>query len=175
MGKSTICIGKNKGADQLRSNCEADQRLCFCYHVLQFLFFLSPKFPASSHLMCLYRPVCVGPGWKPNCWFSHAQAHILLLRLGYFIFTCHPPTHTHCSNQQREETVKVTYICILVKMLFTEAGLFMSAALFGMGVNSLLCNPSLSVVVCKRHHYVGTFAFHMFLCSHTNSSVVCSL
>ena len=29
MGKQTICIGENKGADQLRSNCEADQRLCF--------------------------------------------------------------------------------------------------------------------------------------------------
>ena len=29
MGKPTICIGENKGADQLRSNCEADQRLCF--------------------------------------------------------------------------------------------------------------------------------------------------
>ena len=24
MGKQTICIGENKGADQLRSNCEAD-------------------------------------------------------------------------------------------------------------------------------------------------------
>ena len=33
MGKSTICIGENKGADQLRSNCEADQRLCFRYAV----------------------------------------------------------------------------------------------------------------------------------------------
>ena len=29
MAKPTICIGENKGADQLRSNCEADQRLCF--------------------------------------------------------------------------------------------------------------------------------------------------
>ena len=27
MGKPTICLGENKGADQLRSNCEADQRL----------------------------------------------------------------------------------------------------------------------------------------------------
>ena len=27
----TICIGENKGADQLRSYCEADQRLCFRY------------------------------------------------------------------------------------------------------------------------------------------------
>ena len=31
MRKPTICIGENKGADQLRSNCEADQRLCFRY------------------------------------------------------------------------------------------------------------------------------------------------
>ena len=31
MGKYTICIGENKGADQLRSNCEADQRHCFHY------------------------------------------------------------------------------------------------------------------------------------------------
>ena len=31
MGKPTICIGENKGADQLRVNREADQRLCFRY------------------------------------------------------------------------------------------------------------------------------------------------
>ena len=31
MGKPTICIGENKVADQLRSNCEADKRLCFHY------------------------------------------------------------------------------------------------------------------------------------------------
>ena len=31
MGKPTICIGENKGADQLRGNREADQRLCLRY------------------------------------------------------------------------------------------------------------------------------------------------
>ena len=31
MGKPTICMCENKGTDQLRSNCEADQRLCFRY------------------------------------------------------------------------------------------------------------------------------------------------
>ena len=31
MGKPTICMGKNKGADQLRGNREADQRHCFRY------------------------------------------------------------------------------------------------------------------------------------------------
>ena len=29
MRKPTICLGENKGTDQLRSNCEANQRLCF--------------------------------------------------------------------------------------------------------------------------------------------------
>ena len=31
MGKPTIYIGENKGADQLRGNREADQRFCFRY------------------------------------------------------------------------------------------------------------------------------------------------
>ena len=31
MGKPDFCPCENKGADQLRSNCEADQRLCFRY------------------------------------------------------------------------------------------------------------------------------------------------
>ena len=30
MGKPTICICENKDADQFRSNCKADQHLCFC-------------------------------------------------------------------------------------------------------------------------------------------------
>ena len=29
MRKPTICIGENKAAEQLCSNCKADQRLCF--------------------------------------------------------------------------------------------------------------------------------------------------
>ena len=31
MRKQTFCICENKGADQLRGNREADQRLCFRY------------------------------------------------------------------------------------------------------------------------------------------------
>ena len=29
--KLDFCLCENKGADQLRSNCEADERLCFRY------------------------------------------------------------------------------------------------------------------------------------------------
>ena len=72
MRKPMFCICQNKDADQLRGNCKADQRLCFCY----FLYFLNSKFQASSHLQWLYSLVCVRPGQIPNCWFSHAGAHM---------------------------------------------------------------------------------------------------
>ena len=48
MTKRDYCLCENKGADQLRSNCEADQRLCFCYSDTTVLFYLNLKFQASS-------------------------------------------------------------------------------------------------------------------------------
>ena len=72
MGKPTICIGENKGADQLRSNCA----FIFATRIVQFLYFLKPKFPAYSDLLSLYRPVCVGPVRKPHCWFSPEAAQL---------------------------------------------------------------------------------------------------
>ena len=44
----------------------------FAMQIVQYLFFLNPKFQASSHLLRLYRLVCVRPGGK----------HILL------VFSC---------------------------------------------------------------------------------------
>ena len=43
----------------------ADQRLCFCY--IDTVFPLLPKseISASSDLLWLYNPVCVGPCWIP--------------------------------------------------------------------------------------------------------------
>ena len=41
MEKQTICMGENKGADQLRSICEADQRFVFDTRIVQFLCFLN--------------------------------------------------------------------------------------------------------------------------------------
>ena len=76
MGKPTICIGENKDADHLCSNCV----FVFATRIVQSRFFY-PKFQASS-LLSLYSQVCVGPGRNPNCWFSHAQAQLLLLLVG---------------------------------------------------------------------------------------------
>ena len=77
MRNTTICMWENKGADQLRGNHEADQRLCFRYTDSTFLFFLNPKFQISRLLLSLYCSVCVGPVRKQHCWFSHVAVHML--------------------------------------------------------------------------------------------------
>ena len=64
--KPTICICENKDADQLCSNCTADQCLCFCYSDSNVPLLLIPKFQASSILLCQYKLVFVGPGRKPK-------------------------------------------------------------------------------------------------------------
>ena len=50
----------------------------FDTRIVQFLYFINPNFPASSLLLCLLSLVCVGPGRKPHCWFSHNAAYISL-------------------------------------------------------------------------------------------------
>ena len=76
MGKPTICIGENKDADQLCGSREMISAFVFATRIVQFLFYLNPKFQASSSFLCLYRSVCVRPVRKPHCQFSHEAAQI---------------------------------------------------------------------------------------------------
>ena len=62
MRKPLICIGINKVADQLCSNCTADQRFCFR---IAFVCDCTVRFVSDL----------VG---NPNRWFSHAQAQIIV-------------------------------------------------------------------------------------------------
>ena len=68
MRKPTFCICKNKGADQLLINAFSP----YTDNTIPLL--LNPKFPASSHRLCLYSSGCVRPIRKPRCWFSHDVA-----------------------------------------------------------------------------------------------------
>ena len=43
----------------------------FATWLVQSLFFIYPKFQASSDLLILHSPVCVGPGRNPEDQFSH--------------------------------------------------------------------------------------------------------
>ena len=38
----------------------------FAIRIVQFLYYLNPRFQATIHFLWLYRPVCVGPGRKPR-------------------------------------------------------------------------------------------------------------
>ena len=68
MRKLPFCICENKCADQLCSfqTAQLISAFVFATQIGQSLYFLNPKFQASGHLLWLYSPVCVGPGWKPR-------------------------------------------------------------------------------------------------------------
>ena len=57
MRKPAFCICENKDADQLRSNCAADQRLCFRY-----LDSTTPRLPKSEISSLYPSSVAVQPG-----------------------------------------------------------------------------------------------------------------
>ena len=63
--KPAFCICKNKGSD--------------IPEIVQSLYFLNPKFQAASHLLRLYRPVCVGPGQKRESRLSHCHTAAQIL------------------------------------------------------------------------------------------------
>ena len=80
MGKPTICIGENKGADQLRSNCQADQHLCFHYTDSTI-----PRLLKSEISSFLPSFVTVQPGLY-GTWSETQIVGFLIFRLIYFAF-----------------------------------------------------------------------------------------
>ena len=50
----------------------------FAIRIVQFLYFLNPKFPSSNHLLCLYSSVCVEP-------FGNQIVGLLMTRLIHFL------------------------------------------------------------------------------------------
>ena len=84
MRKPTFCISETKYPDQLCCNCKLISAFVFALRIVQFLLFLNPKFPGSSHLLCLNSLVCVKPIRKPQCWFSYEAAHIAFKKLRSF-------------------------------------------------------------------------------------------
>ena len=103
MEKPTIYICETKGADQLRGSA-----FVFATRIVQCRFYLTPKFPASSLLLCLYSPVCVGPVWKPHCWFSHETAQIKCICTKQTCQTCLPKhgslAYSHNSQNDSAKT-----------------------------------------------------------------------
>ena len=72
MRKLDFCLCENKGA----VTAELISAFAFAVWIVQFLYFLNPKFQASGHLLCLYKSACAGPVQKPYCLFSHDTTQI---------------------------------------------------------------------------------------------------
>ena len=107
MGKPTICICENKGADQVTAKLIS--AFVFVTRIVRSLYFLNTKFHASSHLLLLCSLVCVGPGRKPQRWFSHKAAQIKLfffsLKISIFLL-------------QMKQDINITPFCTLEKTVF---------------------------------------------------------
>ena len=92
MRKHTFCICENKGADQLCSNCTADQRLCFPYKDSTIPLLSKSEISILQPTSVAVNLVCVGPGRKSKRLFSHDTAHLiysLLLEPIKSLFTLH--------------------------------------------------------------------------------------
>ena len=81
MRKPAFCIWENKDTDQLRGNCEADQRLCFRYKDSTF-FYPSTSYIRNFKLLAIF---CGSIAWfvsdlvkNPEDRFSHNEAPIIL-------------------------------------------------------------------------------------------------
>ena len=76
MRQPTICICENKGVDQLRGfTAQLISAIVFATQIEQSLYFLNPKFQASSHLLLLFSPVCLDLVGNPEDRFSLNKAH----------------------------------------------------------------------------------------------------
>ena len=77
MRKPDFCLGGNKGADQLRGNREADQRLCFRYtdsiFPLLLISEISSFYPASETV----QPGLCRIVGNPEDRFSRVAAHMV--------------------------------------------------------------------------------------------------
>ena len=69
----------------------------FAIRIVQSLYYLNPKFQASSYLLWLYSPVCVVPGQKPpKTGFLRTKLECKTLKFTYH-FQCVP--HSTCRTQ----------------------------------------------------------------------------
>ena len=61
-----VAYAKTKAQISFAVTAKLISAFVFATRIVQFLFYLNPKFQASSSFLSLYRPVCVGPGRKPR-------------------------------------------------------------------------------------------------------------
>ena len=78
MRKPVFAYAKTKRQISFVVTAKLISAFVFATWIVQFLYCLNLKFQASSHLLWLYSPVCVGPGRKPRGpVFSHRGSNVI--------------------------------------------------------------------------------------------------
>ena len=72
-------LAKTKAQISFAVTAKLISAFVFATRIVQFLFYLNPKFQDASSHLCLYSSVYVEPVRKPHCWFSHEAARIFLV------------------------------------------------------------------------------------------------
>ena len=67
--KPAFAYAKTKTQISFAVTAKLISAVVFAIRKVQSLYYLNPKFQASSHLLWLYSPVCVRPGRKPRTGF----------------------------------------------------------------------------------------------------------
>ena len=87
MRKPAFAYAKTKTLIGFAVTAKLISAFVFATWIVQSLFYLNLKFQASSHLLYLYSPVCVGPGRKlrrpvfsqrGSYWFGISDKHLKL-------------------------------------------------------------------------------------------------
>ena len=74
--KPAFCICETKKQISFAVTAKLISAFVFAIRIVQSLYYLNPKFQASSHLLWPYSLVCVGPGRKPRRPVFSQEAHI---------------------------------------------------------------------------------------------------
>ena len=83
--KRSFAYAKTKAQISFAVTAKLISAFVFATRIVQFLFYLNPKFQASSFFLRLHRPVYVGPGRKPEDRFSCVTAQMVSNTLGIAI------------------------------------------------------------------------------------------
>ena len=87
MRKPDFCICENKDADQLRGNCEADQRLCFRYSDSMIFLLSKSKISRLQPSSAVVQPGLCRTGRKSRSpVFSERGSILMILQDCYYLF-----------------------------------------------------------------------------------------
>ena len=103
MRKPDFCLCENKGADQLRSNCEADQRLSIRYMDSTIPLLLKSRILSFCPVFYTCTGWFVSDG-NPDDRFSRITAHLCFLSYSYCMSRLmRKPTICICENKDADQ------------------------------------------------------------------------